>query len=163
MSLLTLCEVYLSILALIQVRRVARLIILHSLHNCPPRPLIQTIQRRHIILIEFESVQIRICLDTRWGITFRQRDPVLLQTVSDQHLAGGLVVFLGDADEVLLVGFVVADERAVGLDDDVVVAAIFHDFALLVPGVELQHEFKNGFLVHTVVCRGEGGDVPQSD
>lgn len=137
MSLLTLCEVYLSFLPPIEVRRAARLIIFHSLHNGPPRPLIQTIQRRHIILIEFESVHIRICLDTRWGITFRQRDPIFLQTVSDQHLTGRLVVFLGDADEVLFVGFVVADERAVGLDDDVIVAAVLDDLALLVPGVEL--------------------------
>lgn len=125
--------------------------------------MIQTIQRRHIILIKLESVQIRICLDTRWGITFRQRYPVLLQTVSDQHLAGRLVVFLGDADEVLFVGFVVADERAIGLDDDVVVAAVFDDFALLVPGVKLQQEINKRFLVHTVVCRGKGGNVPQSD
>ncbi len=157
MSLLILCEAYLSSLPRIPVRRVAHSVILYSLHNCPPRPLIQTIQRRHIILIELESVEIRICLDTRWGITFRQRDPVLLQAVSDQHLAGRLVVFLGDANEVLFVGFVVADERAVGLDDDVVVAAVFDNFALLVPGVELQHEINNGFLVHSLGCRGERG------
>lgn len=57
-------------------------------------------------------------------------------------------MFLGDADEVLFVGFVVADEGAVGLDDDVVVAAVFDDFALLVPGVELYYEINDGFLVH---------------
>lgn len=59
-------------------------------------------------------------------------------------------MFLGDADKVLFVGFVVADEGAVGLDDDVVVAAVFDDFALLVPGVELYHEINDGSLVHTL-------------
>ena len=46
-------------------------------------------------------------------------------------------MFLGDGDEVFFVCFVVADERAVGFDDDVVVAAVFDNFSLLVPGVKL--------------------------
>lgn len=46
-------------------------------------------------------------------------------------------MLFGDGDEVFLVGFVVADEGAVGLDDDVVGAAVVDDVALLVPGVEL--------------------------
>ena len=49
-------------------------------------------------------------------------------------------MFLGDGEEVFFVGHFVADEGAVGFDDDVVVAAVFHDFALLAPGVELRRE-----------------------
>ena len=46
-------------------------------------------------------------------------------------------MFGRDIVEGLVVGFLIADERAVGFDDDVVLLAVFDSLALLTPWVEL--------------------------
>jgi hypothetical protein len=44
-------------------------------------------------------------------------------------------VLLGNAGEGLVVGFLIANDRAVGFDDDVLGFAVIDDLALLAPGV----------------------------
>lgn len=52
-------------------------------------------------------------------------------------MVGSALALLADADEGLVMGFLVADEGAVRLDYDGVRGAVLDDFALLAPGVEL--------------------------
>lgn len=69
-------------------------------------------------------------------------------------------MFPGDGEEVFFVGHFVADKGAVGFDDDVVVAAVFDDFALLVPGVELRGERLVDFWYFII---GTRQGIPRSD
>ena len=53
-------------------------------------------------------------------------------------MVGLLVVFLGDAGERFVVGFFVANNRAVCFDYDVALLAVVDNFMLLAPWVELE-------------------------
>lgn len=46
-------------------------------------------------------------------------------------------MFLSNPDQSLIVCFLVANERAICFDNNGVVSAVFNDFTLLTPGVEL--------------------------
>ena len=111
------------------------LVVADSLHDGAIFPLVQIIQLTHILLTDLKPIHIRIFLDASRVITLRQRHPVLLQTVPDQNLCGRPLVLLRQRRQRLVVRFVVADERAVGLDDDAVLLAVLVDRALLAPGV----------------------------
>jgi hypothetical protein len=91
----------------------------------------------HIILIQLKAIDISIADDSGRCVTLGQRHESLLQTPPHENLIRFRVVLLGDADEGFVLCFFVADERAVGLDDDVVGLAVFDAFALLAPWVEL--------------------------
>lgn len=113
------------------------LLITDSLHNSALRALIQAIQLLHIVLIQFETVNISIALDSGRRVALRERHESLLQTPSHEDLVGRHFVLIGDATESLILSFFVADKRAVGFDDDVVGLAVFDAFALLAPWMEL--------------------------
>ena len=63
--------------------------------------------------------------------------PSLLQAVTNQNLAGRLIVLLRQRVECWVIGLLVADQGAVGFDDDVVGLTVLDGHALLVPGVQL--------------------------
>lgn len=113
------------------------LLIADSLHNRTLSTLIQPIQLLHILVIKLESIHISIAHDPRRCVAFRQRYISLLQTPSYKHLIRAHVVFLADTQECLVLRFFIPNERAVRFDDDIVVLAVFDDFALLAPGMEL--------------------------
>lgn len=99
--------------------------------------MIQPIQRSHILFVEFKIVYISVADNPRRIVTLGQRYESLLQTPSDEDLVGFLVVFLRDGGKCRVVCLFVADNGAVGFDYDVAFFAVFDDFALLAPGVEL--------------------------
>lgn len=110
-------------------------IIINSLNNRPFLPLIQSIQPLYISLVNLKIKHVGITPDILRVVALGQGHPILLQRVADQDLGGRLVVFLGQRGQRRVVGFVVAHERRVGRDDDVVVLAVSDDFALLAPRV----------------------------
>lgn len=112
-------------------------LILHSLHNSPLRPLIQPIQRCHIPITKLKIVYIGILFYPARRIALRQWYPALLQTIPDQDLRNCLAVFLGEFGGGGVVGFLVADDGGVGLDNDVVFVAVVDYCALLAPRVKL--------------------------
>ena len=112
-------------------------LIRHRLHNRPRLAHIQAIQLLHIPLIQLEPIHILVLLDATRRIALGQRHPALLQTVADQDLRRRDAVFLADADEGGVVGFLRADEGRVGFDDDLVPGAVGGDGSLLAPGVQL--------------------------
>jgi len=112
-------------------------LVTNSLHNRPRTPLIQPIQRLHILPTQLKPIHVRILSDATGRIALRERHPIFLQTVSDQDLRGGFLVGFGEREERGVVGFVVADQGRVGFDDDGVVVAVGDYGALLAPGVEL--------------------------
>jgi hypothetical protein len=111
----------------------------YGLHNSSLGSLVQAVQLIHILLVELETVDVGVANDARRRVALRKRNVALLQTPPDENLVWLLVVLLGDAGERLVVRFLVADDRAVSFDDDVLGFAVFDDFALLAPGVELTH------------------------
>lgn len=112
-------------------------LILNSLHNSPPRPLIKPVQDSHVVPTNFKIVNIRIFLDPTRRIALWQRYPSLLQAVSYQDLRHSFIVFLGKRGDGGIVCFLVTNDGGVGLDDDVVFVAVVDYRALLAPGVEL--------------------------
>jgi len=68
---------------------------------------------------------------------FRQRDPVLLQAVSDQDLCDCFPMTLANLVERRIVRFHISDQRAVGFDDDAVLVAEVDDLSLLAERMEL--------------------------
>jgi hypothetical protein len=111
--------------------------IAYCLHDCALRTLIQTIQLLHVILVKDEAEDVDVAGNAGWCIALRERHESLLQTPSDENLARLLVVRLREAEDGFVVRLLVANEGAVGLDDDVVLLAVFDTIALLAPGVEL--------------------------
>jgi hypothetical protein len=109
----------------------------YGLHNSSLGSLVQAVQLIHILLVELETVDVGVANDARRRVALRKRNVALLQTPPDENLVWLLVVLLGDAGERLVVRFLVAYDRAVSFDDDVLGFAVFDDFALLAPGVEL--------------------------
>ena len=128
----------------------------YGLHNSALGSLIQTVQLSHILLIKLETVDVDIANNAGWCVALRKRNVALLQTPSDENLVWLLVVLLGDAGKRLVVGFLVADDRAVGFDDDVLGLAVLDDLALLTPGVELN------VSISPIVQLSERFDKPQS-
>lgn len=69
-----------------------------------------------------------------------QSYPALLQTVSDEDLTCALVVLLCNGIQGGVICFLVTDQWAICLNEDLVVETVLDCFLLLVPGVELQIE-----------------------
>ena len=114
-------------------------LILHSLHNSPLRPLIQPIQGCHILITELETVDIGILFYPAGGVALGQWYPALLQTIPNQDLRDSLAVLLGEFSGGGVVGFLVADDGGVGLNDNVVFVAVVDYCALLAPRMELEY------------------------
>jgi len=128
----------------------------YGLHNSALGSLIQTVQLSHVVLVKFETVDVGVANNARWRVALGKRNVALLQTPSDENLVWLLVVLLRDAGKRLVVGFLVADDRAVGFDDDVLGLAVLDDFTLLTPGVEL-------IVSVSLTMRSDGKcDKPQS-
>lgn len=108
-----------------------------GLDNSTLLALIQIIKFLHILFVQLESIDVRIRRDSTRSITFRQRYESLLQTVTDKDLARRFGVLVRDSIQCLIISFLIADERTISFDDDVIAKAVYHRFALLTPGVEL--------------------------
>jgi hypothetical protein len=99
--------------------------------------LVQSIESRHILVGDVKAKNIPILRYPLWIVALGQRHPVLLQTISDQDLRGRLVIFLRELEQSRVVGLVVPDQRALRLDDDLVLLAILDNLPLLTPGMQL--------------------------
>lgn len=64
--------------------------------------------------------------------------PSLLQAVTNQDLTSRLLVLLGQRVQRGVVGLLVADQGAVGFNDNVVGLTVLDSHTLLVPGVKLE-------------------------
>lgn len=115
----------------------ATLFIVNNLHNGALCTLIERVHRLHVLCIEFKVVHIGIVLDPAWRVALGQRHPVLLQTIPNEHLAGRLLVLVGQRDERLVLGLLIAHDRTVGLHHHALLLAVGHALALLAPCVEL--------------------------
>jgi hypothetical protein len=121
--------------------------------------LVQIVEFGHVLLADLKVVDFCVFLDSAGGVALGERDlrdvcqssgvwrrgkgdkrtyPSLLQAVADQDLTGRFLVLFRQRLEGWVIGFLVADEGAVGLDDDVVGLAELDSHALLVPGVQLE-------------------------
>jgi hypothetical protein len=60
------------------------------------RFLRQTIELRHVLLIQLKAVYISVLSNSARIVALRERSPTLLQTVSNQDLCGCLAVLLGN-------------------------------------------------------------------
>jgi hypothetical protein len=83
------------------------------------------------------SVSVPVYLIQHWKQRYRTY-PSLLQAVTNQDLTGRLLVLLRQRLECRVVGLLVADQGAVGLDNNVVGLTELDSHALLVPGVQLE-------------------------
>jgi hypothetical protein len=133
----TFSRIQLNILQILT-HSVSDLLIANSLHNRAILALVQSIQLGHVVLVELKAVDICVADDSRRCVALGQRHVSLLQAPANKNLVGSNIVLLAYADEGLVVCLFVADERAVGFDDDVVLLAVLDAFALLAPGVELR-------------------------
>jgi hypothetical protein len=109
----------------------------YGLHDGALCSLVQIIQFRHVVLVKLEAIDVDVAGDSGWCIALGKRHESLLQTPSDEDLVGLLVVLLGDGDEGLVLALLVANDGAVGFDDNVVLLAVLDTVALLAPGVKL--------------------------
>ena len=100
--------------------------------------LIERIQSPHILLADVKVEDVGIRGNALLSISLGQRYPPLLQGISDQHLLGSLIIFLGDFDQGRVVCFVVAHDGRVCLDNNSVLFAVGVDLALLAPRVQLE-------------------------
>lgn len=108
-----------------------------------PWPLIQSIKRCHVILVELEPENVGILSDAVRPRTLWQRHPAFLQGVPHQHLSRRLVV-LGRHDEKRsVVEARPRGERAIRLQHYAVGPAVGDQFALLAPGVKLGRSVSN--------------------
>ena len=145
----------------------------HSLNDSALCSLVQTIKGGDVLARELKVVNVGIALDSAWRVTLWQRDlecgvslwsrrfekdsrastyPALLQTVSNQDLAGALVVLLGNGFQSLVLGLLVTDKRAVRLDDNLVILTELDCFTLLVPRVKLCCQVS---MWHVFITRAE--------
>ena len=113
------------------------LLVADCLHKRALLCLVQAVQLGHVVVVELKVVQVRVALDSGGRVALRERYKTSLQTPADENLGIAYVVLLRDALQCRIVGLLVADERAVCFDDDVVVLAVFHGVFLLAPRVEL--------------------------
>lgn len=127
----------------------------YGLHNSALGSLIQTVQLSHILLVKLETIDVGIANNAGWCVALGKRNIALLQTPSDENLVWLLFVLLSDAGERRVVGFLVADDRAVGFDDDALGLAVLDDLALLTPWVKLN------VSVSSVALSSERFDKPQ--
>jgi hypothetical protein len=111
--------------------------ILHRLHNRPLRALIQPIQLPHLLRAQLEIVHIRVLLDPAGRVALRQGDPILLQTVPNQHLRRRLAMRLRNRIQRRVRSLLIAHKGGIGLDHDAVLVAVLDNLALLAPGVQL--------------------------
>ena len=113
------------------------LLVSDCLHQRALGGLVQPVELSHVVAVELEAVEVCVLLDARGRVALGQRHEAALQAPADEHLGDGHAVFLRDALQCWVRGFLVADQRAVGFDDDVVVLAVLDCVLLLAPGVEL--------------------------
>lgn len=111
--------------------------IINRLHDRTLGTLVQAVQLLHILAIQLKAVNVGVTLDSARGVALRQRHPVLLQAIPDEHLSGALTVLLGDGVEGLVLGLLVADEWTICFYDDALLLTVGYSLALLVPGVQL--------------------------
>ena len=109
----------------------------HRLHDGTLCTLVQSIELGHVFIVKCEVINLGVVNDARRCVALRQRHISLLQTPAHKDLIGTFVMFLADADQCRILRLLVANKRAVGFDDDVVLLAVLHNFALLAPGVQL--------------------------
>lgn len=106
-------------------------LVIHGLNNSTRTSLVKPIQRTHILGIKVKTKHVRIRLDASRIVTLGQGNPLLLKTKSDENLAWGDTVFLGNAQERLVVGLGVSHEGAVCLNNDAVLLTIVDNLLLL--------------------------------
>lgn len=120
-----------------RVRAQRFLLVADCLHESALLRLIQPVQLGHVVVVELEAVEVGVAGDSGWCVALGQRDEASLQTPAYEHLGVAHVVLLCNGVQCLVLCLLVADERAVCFDDDVVLLAVFDGVLLLAPGVEL--------------------------
>jgi hypothetical protein len=108
------------------------------------RLLLDAVELLYILPAQFEVIHVSILRDAPRIVTFRERDPVLLETVPYQDLCCSLPVLLSNRRECRVIRLLVADQRTVRLHDDVVLVTIFHNLTLLEPWMKLCERCQHG-------------------
>lgn len=101
------------------------------MHNRSSSSLVQAVQSAHVLTIQVETEDVGVCLDTSRVVALWQRNPIFLETESDQHLVWRDTVLLGDLDECLIVCLCIANQGTVCLNGNVVLLAVCDNFLLL--------------------------------
>lgn len=98
---------------------------------------VKFVENGHVLGGQVEIEHISVLRDAGLLLAFRERNPIFLEAVPNQHLSWCLAVLRCDFDEGWVLHLGPTDQRAVCLQDNAVGMAVLVDIALLDPGVEL--------------------------
>lgn len=100
------------------------LVVVNCLDYRPLCALVKVVHGLHVLCINLKVVDVGILHNPARRVALGQRNPVLLQAVSDEYLAGRLVVLLRQRHERLVLCLLVANNGAVRLDNNTLLLAV---------------------------------------